>query len=160
MNQMSLEDRIRRLEDIEAIKNLMARYAFHVNKGWDGKVVDVEQMPSIYAQDVRWESNMGAGGAGLDKLMGSLKQDTEILDFSMHSLINPIVEVDGDNGTGNWLMWMAVKREGGPRLVFSSIDLTYTRTSEGWRIQSARLHIGAAFTGFTSLSRPPPPEKS
>jgi hypothetical protein len=155
MSATSLEDRIRRLEDIEAIRNLMATYAFHVNKGWDGKVVDVEKMPSIFAEDIRWESNMGPGGAGLDQLMGSLKQDTEVVDFSMHSYTNPIIEVDGEKATGNWLMWIAVRREGGPRLVFASLDFKYSRTSNGWRIQWASLHIGMAIAGFSDIARPP-----
>lgn len=61
----------------------------------------------------------------------------------MHVFLNPIVEVEGDSATGNWLIWIGVKREGAGRLVLLSLDLTYRRTEDGWRITSALLHVGA-----------------
>ncbi|MEI9939205.1 MAG: nuclear transport factor 2 family protein [Pseudomonadota bacterium] len=140
----ALERRIQRLEDKEAIRDLMARYAHCINKGWNGKAVDVEQIPTIFAPDAKWDSpDMGLSGVGSDAIMASLRAETAIIDFSMHAFLNPIVEVDGDSATGNWLMWIGVKREGGARLVLLSLDLRYVRTADGWRIQSALLHVGA-----------------
>ncbi len=34
----------------------MARYSFHINKGWNGKEVDVAAMPTIFAEDATRES--------------------------------------------------------------------------------------------------------
>ncbi|GLZ01778.1 hypothetical protein [Actinoplanes sp. NBRC 103695] len=51
MSTVSLEERILKLEDLEAIRDLTARYASAVNKGWNGKEIDVTAMPSIYAKD-------------------------------------------------------------------------------------------------------------
>ncbi|WP_228002293.1 hypothetical protein [Nocardia australiensis] len=36
MTETTLEQRIRRLEDLEAIRDLTARYADAINKGWNG----------------------------------------------------------------------------------------------------------------------------
>ena len=143
MTVLNLEDRIRRLENIEAIKLLMARYALYINKGWHGKVVNVEEMPSIYATDAKWESaDMNLSVTGLYEIMDSIRKETASVDFSMHSFTNPIIEVEDDRGTGNWLMWIINNTAGVARQVYISMDLTYRRTAEGWRIQTVNLQVG------------------
>jgi ketosteroid isomerase-like protein len=143
MSQISLEERVKRLEDLEAIKDVTARYAAAVNKGWNGETVDVSAMPSIYAEDARWESDdMGVSAVGLDTIMAGLPESTSMVEFSMHSFLNPIIAVDGDEAAGSWLMWIASRINADPRAVYMSSDMTYTRTREGWRIQSVRMHFG------------------
>jgi ketosteroid isomerase-like protein len=140
---MSLEERVRRLEDIEAIKDVTARYAAAVNKGWDGETVDVSAMPSILAQDVRWESeDTGVSAVGLDAIMAGLPESTAMVDLSMHSFLNPVIEVGGDQAAGRWLLSIASIVDADPRAVYMSSDMTYTRTADGWRIQSVRMHFG------------------
>ncbi|MCE2564817.1 nuclear transport factor 2 family protein [Komagataeibacter sp. FNDCF1] len=140
----ALEERIRRLEDLEEIRTLTARYAFHINKGWNGKSVHVDAMSSIFTEDARWESlAMKLTVVGLENIMTSLQEKTEHTDFSMHSYTNPILEVDGDAATGNWLFWIASRRNGGPpNEVFMSEDISYRRTVDGWRIAAVNVHYG------------------
>lgn len=106
MNTTSSEERIQKLEDIEAIKNLMARYSFHTNKGWNGQVVDVDAMPSIFTEDIQYVSKdfKELSAAGSEQGMKVLLETTKQIEFSMHSFINPIIAVDGDRATGNWLL--------------------------------------------------------
>jgi hypothetical protein len=148
MSAMSLEERIKRLEDIEAIKDLMSRYAFYINKGWNGREVDIDKMALIFTVDATWESRaMKLKAVGLEELMRGLRAATERNEFSMHSFTNPIIEVDGDEAKGNWLMWIASKRNGSaPNEVFMSEDLTYVRTERGWRIKTVELHFGMMLT--------------
>lgn len=143
MSTLSLEERIKKLEDIEAIKDLMAHYAFYTNKGWNGKVVNVEEMPSIYAKDAKVEdADMHINIVGLDEIMKDLPHSTADVDFSMHSFLNPIIVVDGDKATGKWLLWIGSKIKGSARAVFMSADFTYVRTTQGWRIQTGNEHFG------------------
>lgn len=144
MNTTSLEARIQRLEDIEAIKKLTALYSFHINKGWNGKEVHVDAMSSIFADDARWESKaMKMTAVGLEQIKNTLREATEHTDFSMHSYTNPIIEVDSDQATGNWLFWIASRRNGGPaNEVFMSEDITYVRTVQGWRVKTVDVHFG------------------
>lgn len=144
MSTLSLEQRLQRLEDIEAIKDLMARYFFHINKGWNGKEVDVAAMPTIFAEDATWESEaMGMRAEGLPQIMSTLQSATEHTGFSMHSFTNPVIEVSGDQATGNWLMWIGSRRGGGPpNEVFMSEDVTYVRTPQGWRVRTVDIHFG------------------
>lgn len=142
MNTLNLEERIQRLEDIEAIKNVTARYSFNINKGWNGKEVNADAMPSIFAKDAKWESKaMNMYGTSLEQIVNGLPESTKNVEFSMHSFTTPVIEVDGDKATGNWLFWVASKhKEGAPNEVFMSTDITYVRTDKGWLIQTYQLH--------------------
>lgn len=139
----SLEERIRRLEDIEAIKELMARRALHVNKGWNGEVVDFDDLHGVFADDVTFEcADMQTRTSGFDEGLDSLRESTAGIDFTMHSFTNPILAIQGDEATGTWLMWIAVKVAGEPKMVFLSEDLSYARTAQGWRIRTIETHVG------------------
>lgn len=141
---ITIEHRIQRLEDIEAIKTLTATYALYVNKGWNGKVVDFDKLVDVLADDIRWASAaMRVNEAGQAQVIDMLKERTAGVDFAMHSFTNPIIEIAGDTATGNWLLWVAVKTGDSVNQVFQSEDLTYVRTARGWRIQSIQLHFGA-----------------
>lgn len=144
MSATSVVERIQRLEDIEAITNLMARYAFHINKGWDGNVVDLAAMRSIFAEDITYESEFAELNAvGIEQGLKVLKESTEQIEFAMHSFTNPLITIDEDTATGNWLMWVGSKRKGfPPNEVFMSVDITYVRTPQGWRIKTFKLHFG------------------
>jgi hypothetical protein len=70
MTETTLAQRVQRLEDIEAIKDVTARYATAVNKGWNGKTLDLEAIPSIFTADARWESrDMGIVTGGLGAIV-------------------------------------------------------------------------------------------
>lgn len=146
MQTTALEERIQRLEDIEAIKDLMGRYAFHTNKGWNDQVLDLEAMPSIFTEDVEYVSKeiSELSASGFEQGMNVLRATTAHIDFAMHSFTNPIIEVDGDRASGNWLVWMISRAESTARQIFSSEDVTYVRTAQGWRIQTVNFHMGTA----------------
>lgn len=140
----TLESRIRRLEDIEDIKKLTATYGLYVNKGWNGEVVDFDKLPQVFTTGARWTAAvMNADVTGIDSIITLLKSATAAGDLAMHSFTNPIIDIDGDTATGNWLLWVAGTDGDNGTEVFQSEDLTYTRTPVGWRIQTIDLHFGA-----------------
>lgn len=128
MTDTTLEQRLRRLEDIEAIRGLTARHADAINKGWNGKTLAL----------------------GADAIAAELPEATGMVEFSMHAFLNPIITVDGDTSTGHWLMWIASLIADSPRAIYMSADMTYTRTDQGWRIHTVRVDHG------TKLSLDPP----
>lgn len=153
-NPSSVAERLQRLEDLEALKDLTARYAFHINKGWNGKQVEAEAMTTIFAPDAKWEcAAMNMYGTSREQIINGLPAATQGVEFSMHSFTNPLLTVDGDQATGNWLFWIASRHQGVPaNEVFMSTDITYVRTEAGWLIQTYRLHFGM------SLHSSPPPQ--
>lgn len=143
MSEPTLAQRIQRLEDIEALKDLTARYATAVNQGWAGETVDLAAVPTIFAADARWESpDMGILAEGLEAIVAALPDSTAMVDFSMHAFLNPVITVDHDNAAGSWLMWIASVIDKDPRAVYMSADMAYRRTDQGWRIQQVQIHQG------------------
>ena len=153
MTGPALEQRVQRLEDIEAIKDLTARYAAAVSKGWHGRTIDLAAIASIFTVDARWESHdMGLVTDGVDAIIASLPASTSMVEFSMHTFLNPVITLAADTAAGSWLMWIASTIDGDPRAVYMSADMTYTRTSHGWRIQTISVHHG--------MRLPPRPQSS
>ncbi|MDJ1134749.1 nuclear transport factor 2 family protein [Streptomyces iconiensis] len=147
MTATTLEERILRLEDIEAIRDLTARYADAINKGWNGKTVDADAIPDIFAADARWEGFDGEVTHGADAIAAVLPKATSVVQLSMHTFLNPVITVDGDTATGDWLMWVGSVMADNPRSVYMSADMTYTRTDKGWRIQSVLIGFGTMVRG-------------
>ncbi len=140
---LSVEERIQRLEDIEAIKKLTATYGLYVNKGWNNEVVDFDKLPTVLSEDARWTSTaMGFDVTGRDALIELLRVQTAGGDFAMHSFTNPIIDIDGDTARGNWLLWVGVKTGATANEVYLSEDIVYVRMDKGWRIQSITMHVG------------------
>jgi hypothetical protein len=65
-----------------------------------------------------------------------------MVQFSMHTVLNPVITVDADAATGSWLMWVACIIGNDPRAVYLSADMTYARTDQGWRIHGVEVHHG------------------
>lgn len=144
MEDTKLEARIQRLEDIEAIKDVTYRYAFNINKGWNGKEINPEAMPSIFSKNASWESEaLSIKRKGLDNIMDGLPDSTKNVEFSMHNFSNPIIQITGDKATGNWLFWVAAKHKGiATNEVYMSSDIEYIRIKDGWFIEAYNLLYG------------------
>lgn len=92
-----LEARMTALEDVEAIKQLMFKYAYSVDaKEWDDVV-------SYFADDA--SINFGAVGKGVGKEQIA-KFFKEVIpsrnSFTRHVVINPVIEVHGNTAKGRW----------------------------------------------------------
>ncbi|KZM72708.1 FAD-dependent monooxygenase [Nocardia terpenica] len=136
--QSTLEQRIQRLEDSEEIRTLTARYAHAVNQGWDGKTLDVQTIPEIFAPDASWEGTHYHAIRGAGAIAAALPEATSAIEAALHSFMNPIVTVSGDTATGQWQFWVASAMDGEFGAAFMNSRLTYTRTAAGWRIQTVR----------------------
>jgi hypothetical protein len=145
----ALEQRLRRLEDLEAIRHLTAQYAHIVDKGYNGKgKLNGEALRPIFTKDATWtNAAFRAQAEGIDNIIVLLEKSTEAFAFAMHSFTNPVIEVDGDTAKATWLLWVAVNMGAGGNEVFQSEDLVYERTAEGWRIKTLDLHFGQFLNG-------------
>jgi hypothetical protein len=142
-SERELEQRIRRVEDILEIQQLMSRYACMANQGWNGEVINPDQMPNIFAVDVEWQAKeMNLHLAGIQQVTETFVRTTKDIQFAMHALLNPNIEVSGDRATGKFLMWVAARTQEEPRHAYMSLDLAFTRTPNGWRIQKYDMAIG------------------
>ncbi len=146
-----LERRIRRLEDIEAIRALKAKYSMHA----DEKYTDDHQLrpekereaiagdqASVFTEDAIWD-----GGQQFGVLHGKQAIHTSLKSigwkFAMHYFLNPVIEVDGDRATGRWMLWEVATVAATDTAVFLAAvtEDEYVRTPDGWRISKVRLRM-------------------
>ena len=99
MSTSDLEKRITVLEDIEAIKQLKARYCAICDDDHNP-----DKIASVFAEDGIWEGGdfgQARGHAAIRKLFEGFKK---LISFSQHNLMNPIIEVNGDHAKGTWYL--------------------------------------------------------
>ncbi|MBC8549533.1 MAG: nuclear transport factor 2 family protein [Nitrospira sp.] len=94
---MDLEQRITRLEDIEAIKQLKARYCEICDD-----MHNPDRITSVFAVDAIWECPDFGKAEGHDAIRELFQGFRKMFSFSQHNVMNPIIEVTGDRATGTW----------------------------------------------------------
>jgi len=114
-----LQKRITILEDIEALKNLKARYC---------SICDDDHNPDeivkIFASDGVWEGTGISAHHGHAAIRELFEGFRDRISFSQHNVFNPRITVDGDRATGIWYfmgpftfrkgnrqMWLAARYE-------------------------------------------------
>lgn len=97
MDLKALEARITRLEDLEAIKQLKARYC---------EICDDDHNPdritSVFADDGVWEGRGIGHAEGHEAIRELFKRFQSMISFSQHMVMNPVIEVEGDTAKGTW----------------------------------------------------------
>jgi hypothetical protein len=124
-----LQARIKRLEDIEAIKQLKARYMLTADQndqvGWS----------NTFAVDGVFDGGpfgRHAGRATLAKL--------QHLPFAVHMVMNPIIAVDGDRATGSWyILEPCTFPEEGAIWGAARYEDEYVRENGEWKIKYSKL---------------------
>jgi len=132
MDMTKLEQRITRLEDIEAIKQLKARYCEICDD-----MHNPERIASLFAPNGIWESpdfGMATGHAAIENLFRGFR---DMFSFSQHNIMNPIIDVHGDRATGIWyLMGPWTQTDGGKEIWMTArYDDAYVKLDGIWKYQ-------------------------
>ena len=145
MANLTLKQRIQRLEDIEAIKNLQWRYAHAVDQGWNGKMMEWETVfDQFFTEDASWESPAsGMFAKGKEQITGLFKGLSDAVKLALHSMTNPIIEVNGDTATGKWILLNPNSFQNAEKMNFGfcSDVIDYARTPKGWRIKKLLVYV-------------------
>jgi len=138
MDLAELERRLTRLEDIEAIKQLKARYC---------EICDDDHNPdritSVFAEDGVWESaefGTGKGHAGIRKLFQGFQK---LIEFSQHNVMNPIIKVDGNRATGEWYFMGPFRFHEGRQARWLALQYKddYVKINGEWKYQHLRVNL-------------------
>jgi hypothetical protein len=149
---LSLEERVRRIEDIEAIRYLKAYYA----KFADAKYTDdhqrrpqdeidelARQQASVFTEDAIWDNGVGPSGIlrGREAIYDNLRSGP--WKFAMHHFLSPLIEIDGDRATGRWMLWQTATLASSDTAVFMSAITNddYVRTADGWKMSRMRFTL-------------------
>lgn len=139
-----LEARVRRLEDIEAIKQLKAEYCAACDDGYDP-----DRLAALFTEEAVWDGGRTFGVAeGREAIRAHFRGASERVTIARHQVMNPIIEVDGDRATGQWLLFQpctAADSSGAEQAVWLAATYSdeYARDGDGWLI--ARTGIDVAF---------------
>lgn len=134
MSETELEElrrRVRRLEDIEAIRTLRNQYHSAIN---DGRYADIA---ALFTEDAVVELGYLARYEGIAAIDRGFRGMAERERFFIKQFIHShLVEVDGDRGTGKSYLEARYGRYGVSYLVSGRYDDVYVRRGEQWLFQS------------------------
>lgn len=110
---MSIEQRLQRMEDIEEIKQVIARYAKAADSNGEPAL-----MAAVLTEDAVWNCEQVGRWDGRDAIVAGLREVcTTRLPWALHYMTQPIIEVaaDGQSANGEYYLWELAKAipEGG-----------------------------------------------
>jgi len=97
MNLEELDARITRLEDLEAIKQLKARYCEICDDDHDP-----DRITNLFTEDGVWEGRGIARAEGHAQIRALFVQFQKSIRYSQHMTMNPVIEVNGLEAKGTW----------------------------------------------------------
>ena len=136
---MSLEDierRVKVLEDIEEIKRLKARYCAYCDDNYDADAI-----AGLFVEDAVWDGGIRGRAEGREAIRNFFIGASQRLPFAVHMVLNPIIEVSGDEATGSWYLFQACTFAEGNQAVWGSAryDEEYVRVGGEWRFKNLKL---------------------
>ena len=145
-----LEARVKRLEDIEAIGVLKARYCAACDDGYDP-----DRLAALFTDDAVWDGGRTFGRAeGREGIRRHFTGAGDRITVARHQVMNPIVEIDADDpdrATGHWLLFQPCTNVGpdGEEAVWLAATYgdTYRRVDGRWLIASTTIDV-AFFAPF------------
>ena len=136
----ALEKRIQVLEDIEAIKDLKARYAAVCDDKYNP-----EKGIKLFTQDGVWN---GGKDFGVHKGRKAIKKFFEgvakNIVFAVHFFLQPTIKIskDGKTATGKWYLWQACTFKGGAGVWISGLEYDkYRKVNGKWLMSEMRLKL-------------------
>ncbi len=148
----ALEKRLRAVEDVREIQNLMARYLNASDGGWDRVSHDGDVVAPMFAEDGVWECEKVAKAIGRKEIRALWDTFRKNTPFSFHTISNPNITVTGDSAVGEWhliaLVTSRLALDSGRDTAteqFTAAIYTnhFVRSPEGWLFQ--KIHVRPAF---------------
>lgn len=135
MSATDLERRIARLEAIEAIKQLKARYCEICDDDHNP-----ERIASVFAPDGIWEGAGFGKAQGHDAIRELFRGFQQLISFSQHNVMNPQIQVDGDRATGSWYFLgpFTFRKKNENKWLVLRYDDDYVRIDGEWKYQHLR----------------------
>jgi hypothetical protein len=141
MPQDDLERRVARLEAIADIQKLKALYCLHCDRGYDA-----DALALLFTEDAVWDAGPVRGvHRGREAIREFFRRVSAVIPYAAHLATNPVIEADGDSGSGRWRMLMPCTLVEGGRQVaaFQVADYaeTYRRVEGRWLIASLEVRL-------------------
>ncbi len=140
MSQLTLEERVQHLEDVEAIKRLKHQYMEY------GNVYDADGFITLLTEDTVWDGGAAFGRhEGVEAVAQMVRDAGSQINFSAHFVMNELIDVDGDRASGKWwlLMPCTVNTDSGgeAQWIMAAYDDEYAKIDGRWLIKSTKLDV-------------------
>ena len=102
ISEAELAQRVARLEAIDEIKRLKARYCAYCDDDYDP-----EGIAGLFVQHGLWDGERFGRYVGRDQIKGFFKSISGEIVFAAHLALNPIIDIkDADHADGRWRLIM------------------------------------------------------
>jgi len=134
----SLEERIQRLEDLEALKQLKFRYAGYCDRDYDA-----EHLAPLFTRDAVWDGGVLGRFEGREAIRDFFAGASAVMPFAIHHVTNPVIEVSGDRATGQWYLWQPCVHSTGNQALWMAgrYDDEYHREDGEWRFAHVKIDL-------------------
>lgn len=126
MTEEDIVQRLARLEDIEALRQLKYRYCAAADDNYDADAV-----AALFMEDGVWDGGeLGRyeGRAAIRTTFTSVKFS---VDRACHYCLNPVIEVSGDRAVCGWYLWLVKVGRDGRSTASAGRYLDHCRRIEG-----------------------------
>ena len=149
------EQQVQRLIDIEDIKILKRRYAAACDDDYN-----IEKLGVLFTEDAVWDGAEYGGATTRQGIKDFFSTTPDFVKFAIHYVINPIIEVDGDTATGQWMLWQPmVMHDGDQAMVLTArYDEQYVRQNGQWLIKHLKVTIESLGPYGGTFGKAPVPE--
>ena len=136
MDQATLEARITQIEDLEAIKQLKARYCEICDDNHNP-----DEIVTIFTEDGIWEGKGIGTAQGHAEIRELFVGFQKAMSFSQHMVMNPIIAVDGDTATGRWYIFLpsTFRKSNQAKWQGARYHEDYVREDGTWKIKHLRI---------------------
>ena len=139
---LTLEERITRLEDIEAIKSLVTTYARGADRNNDPAI-----LAPLYTEDAVWEAEGFGRHEGIEAIAREMAEvGRETILWSLHYMVSPEIRIadDGKSAECFWYLWELAKmpgKDGQPEdnVIGGWYETKLVKTDGGWKFRHVTL---------------------
>lgn len=142
---LTLEQRLRRVEDYEAIRGLKAFYAHcadtkytadHQRKPQEEIDALTRRQVAVFTEDGIWDGGPQFGvRRGREEIYRHLRATG--WSFALHYFMSPAIDLHEDTAHASWMLWQpCTLTEGNRAMLMSAVtEDDYIRTPDGWRME-------------------------
>ena len=126
MTDHDLAAKIQRLEDIEAIRNLKAKYCAFCDDGYDA-----DGIASLFVEDGIWDGGIRGKYEGREAIRSFFTGNSRVT-FAVHNVLNPIIDVDTDTAHASWYLFQPCTEAGQAYWVSGVYQDDYVKVNGQW----------------------------
>jgi ketosteroid isomerase-like protein len=136
----TLEERVQRLEDIEAIRRLKIRYAGLCDAQYD----DPDGIASLFTDDAVWDGGNDFGvHHGKQAIRAFFAGVSQQISFALHYMIGHAIDIapSGHEASGTCYLWMPATLNGRAVWLAATYDNRYRKVGGQWLFSQVKVTV-------------------